>query len=392
MSADYHFGLLHLVHLLVSADVTPLLSEPSLIFSNFVPISLLVTLEMVKFFQGSFMEYDADMFDDEQNFFCRAQSTNINEELGQVEAHDEDAGLGQEQHQGVGNNPDGYLYCFRGGLRSQTVQQWLRDEGIDYPLVKGGYKAMRRFLLEELERSLDRADIVLVSGKTGTGKTRVIHRLERSVDLEGLAHHRGSTFGQLPQPQPSQIDFENTLSIARMKLLAGDQSRVYLEDEGRMIGRLLRKCDFERTLAMPPCSRSAHFAVHHLPAWPSVRGKPDRKALDGKLCTGDTPHRDQSVDNLVSGLWLGHVVPKRHAARSVTRNMLRRQVRARQLWGTDVYTEDSDLVAVLVHTGFYALPSGGAAPPPGLTELRATLRPMPAQEGARRPARRTPQA
>ena len=95
-----------------------------------------------------------------------------------------------------------------------------------------------------------------------------------------------------------------------------------------MIGRLLRKCDFERTLAMPPCSRSAHFAVHHLPAWPSVRGKPDRKALDGKLCTGDTPHRDQSVDNLVSGLWLGHVVPKRHAARSVTRNMLRRQVRA----------------------------------------------------------------
>jgi ribonuclease P protein component len=98
-----------------------------------------------------------------------------------------------------------------------------------------------------------------------------------------------------------------------------------------MIGRLLRKCDFERTLAMPPCSRSAHFAVHHLPAWPSVRGKPDRKALDGKLCTGDTPHRDQSVDNLVSGLWLGHVVPKRHAARSVTRNMLRRQVRAAML-------------------------------------------------------------
>ena len=61
-------------------------------------------------------------------------------------------------------------------------------------------------------------------------------------------------------------------------------------------------------------------------------------------------------------------------------------MRARQLWGTDVYTEDSDLVAVLVHTGYYALPSGaGAAPPPGLTELRATLRPVPAQEGARRP-------
>jgi tRNA 2-selenouridine synthase len=149
-------------------------------------------------------------------------------------------------------NPGGYLYCFRGGLRSRTVQQWLRDEGIDYPLVEGGYKAMRRFLLEELERSLDRADIVLVSGKTGTGKTRVIHRLERSVDLEGLAGHRGSTFGQLPQPQPSQIDFENTLSIALMKLLAADQPRVYLEDEGRMIGRLSLPETLRERMAVSP--------------------------------------------------------------------------------------------------------------------------------------------
>jgi tRNA 2-selenouridine synthase len=135
-------------------------------------------------------------------------------------------------------NPGGYLYCFRGGLRSQTVQQWLRGEGIDYPLVKGGYKAMRRYLLDALEQSLAWSDLVLISGKTGSGKTRVIHRLKRSVDLEGLAGHRGSTFGQLPEPQPSQIDFENTISIALLKLLEGQQSRVYVEDEGHLIGRL----------------------------------------------------------------------------------------------------------------------------------------------------------
>ncbi len=136
------------------------------------------------------------------------------------------------------DHPGGYLYCFRGGLRSQTVQQWLRDEGIDYPLVLGGYKAMRRFLLEALGHSVATADLVLVSGKTGTGKTRVIERLSRSIDLEGLAGHRGSTFGQLLEPQPSQIDFENALSIALLKRLDAGNGRVYLEDEGHLIGRV----------------------------------------------------------------------------------------------------------------------------------------------------------
>ena len=55
-----------------------------LIFTNFVPISLLVSLELVKFWQASFMEYDIDMYDKEQELFCHAQSSNLNEELGQV--------------------------------------------------------------------------------------------------------------------------------------------------------------------------------------------------------------------------------------------------------------------------------------------------------------------
>ena len=135
-------------------------------------------------------------------------------------------------------HPDGYLYCWRGGLRSQTVQDWLREAGTDYPRVSGGYKAMRRFLLDELERSVAAAGIVLISGKTGTGKTRVIARLRRAVDLEGIANHRGSTFGQMPTPQPAQIDFENSLSIALLRLLAGAGNTVYLEDEGRLVGRV----------------------------------------------------------------------------------------------------------------------------------------------------------
>lgn len=149
-------------------------------------------------------------------------------------------------------HPEGYLYCFRGGLRSQTVQQWLLEAGVDYPLVRGGYKAMRRFLIDELERSADAAQFVLISGKTGTGKTRVIHDLHDSVDLEGLANHRGSTFGQLPEPQPAQIDFENSLSIDLMKRLASGRKRIFLEDEGRLIGRLYLPDALHQKMALAP--------------------------------------------------------------------------------------------------------------------------------------------
>ncbi|MEQ9462132.1 MAG: tRNA 2-selenouridine(34) synthase MnmH [Haliea sp.] len=136
------------------------------------------------------------------------------------------------------NHPGGCLYCWRGGLRSQTVQQWLAEVGVVYPRVVGGYKAMRRFLLEELERSLESAQLVLISGRTGTGKTRVVAALDRALDLEGLARHRGSSFGHLPEAQPSQTDFENALSIGFLQLLQRGEGPVLLEDEGRLIGRL----------------------------------------------------------------------------------------------------------------------------------------------------------
>ena len=138
----------------------------------------------------------------------------------------------------VQQHPEGYLYCWRGGLRSETVQAWLAEAGIHYPRILGGYKAMRTFLLQELAKSLEVSEIVLIAGRTGTGKTRVIEHLGDTIDLEGLANHRGSAFGQLPTPQPTQIDFENGLSVALMRILARGAGRVFLEDEGRLIGRL----------------------------------------------------------------------------------------------------------------------------------------------------------
>lgn len=135
-------------------------------------------------------------------------------------------------------HPDGYLYCFRGGLRSRTTQQWLKESGVTLPLVNGGFKAMRRFLLDELEQSIAESKFVILGGRTGTGKTWLLKDLSGAIDLEGFAHHRGSSFGRFPDGQPSQIDFENHLSIVLMKYRARGVNQFWLEDEGRLIGNV----------------------------------------------------------------------------------------------------------------------------------------------------------
>ena len=138
----------------------------------------------------------------------------------------------------VKEHPDGYLFCFRGGQRSHITQRWLQESGHPYPLIKGGYKAMRRYLINEMNHSIDVSDLVILSGKTGTGKTRLIHQINDSIDLEGLANHRGSSFGRRQGGQPSQIDFENCLSVAFLKHRHFNQQRpILLEDESKLIGR-----------------------------------------------------------------------------------------------------------------------------------------------------------
>lgn len=133
-------------------------------------------------------------------------------------------------------HPEGYLYCFRGGLRSQIVQQWLSEAGIAYPRVVGGYKAMRRYLIDALEAAVASCPLQIVAGLTGTGKTEVIHALGNSLDLEGHAHHRGSSFGRHATAQPGQIDFENALAIEALRVREAGHGQLVLEDEGRMVG------------------------------------------------------------------------------------------------------------------------------------------------------------
>ena len=136
-------------------------------------------------------------------------------------------------------NPEGYLYCFRGGLRSRITQDWMAEAGVHYPYVRGGYKAMRRFLLGTVEKLGGGMPLILVSGRTGTGKTRLLGRIHRSLDLEGLANHRGSSFGPMADTQPTPINFENRVAVRLLKLARGDEgSPVFVEGEGRLVGCL----------------------------------------------------------------------------------------------------------------------------------------------------------
>ena len=137
----------------------------------------------------------------------------------------------------IQQNPDSVLYCFRGGLRSQTVQQWLAERGCVVPRVAGGYKALRQFLIETLTRISTRDPLWLVTGMTGCGKTDLLAHLPAAIDLEGHAHHRGSSFGGLPEGQPCNINFENNLAIEMLQREQTGQTHLILEDESRMIGR-----------------------------------------------------------------------------------------------------------------------------------------------------------
>ncbi|MFC0225815.1 tRNA 2-selenouridine(34) synthase MnmH [Serratia aquatilis] len=131
--------------------------------------------------------------------------------------------------------PEGYLYCFRGGLRSQLVQQWLHEAGVDYPRVLGGYKALRNFLLDTLE-TVAALPMVIVGGNTGCGKTLLINELTAGIDLEGIACHRGSSFGRTLVKQSTQINFENQLAVKMLKKQHAGCRHWVLEDESRIIG------------------------------------------------------------------------------------------------------------------------------------------------------------
>ncbi len=132
------------------------------------------------------------------------------------------------------------VHCWRGGMRSGALA-WLLDiYGFQVHTLIGGYKSFRRWSLAQFEKEYP---LQLIGGYTGSGKTDLLKALknkkETILDLEGLAHHKGSAFGNIGLPeQPSQEHFENKLALALQKAAAEQTPRIWVEDESQRIGRV----------------------------------------------------------------------------------------------------------------------------------------------------------
>lgn len=140
--------------------------------------------------------------------------------------------------QSAGDPPPLLVHCWRGGMRSSSFCWLLEQVGLRPTILAGGYKAFRR--AANRAYAADRK-LVVLSGMTGAGKTRKLHELagsgQQTLDLEGLAHHRGSSFGAIGlPPQPTCEQFQNRVY---MRLRELDSERItWVEDESPSIGKV----------------------------------------------------------------------------------------------------------------------------------------------------------
>ena len=145
--------------------------------------------------------------------------------------------LAKEGERRAGKKKTLLVHCWRGGMRSKSMVWLFETLGLTCYLLEGGYKTYRSFVREVLAYPLN---LVVIGGRTGSGKTAILHHLkklgEQVIDLEGLARHKGSAFGALGEPdQPTTEQFENELCREIQALKAGQVT--WIEDESRNVGK-----------------------------------------------------------------------------------------------------------------------------------------------------------
>ena len=144
------------------------------------------------------------------------------------------------------------IHCWRGGMRSESVAWLVERSGYVPYLLEGGYKNYRHSVLSQFAQPYE---LLVLSGMTGAGKAEVLLELqklgEQVIDLEGLAHHKGSAFGWLgEEPQPSTEQFENELAYQLRAL--SPKRRLWLEDESKNIGKVLIPTGLYKQMSCAP--------------------------------------------------------------------------------------------------------------------------------------------
>ncbi|MDE0852673.1 tRNA 2-selenouridine(34) synthase MnmH [Yoonia sp.] len=163
------------------------------------------------------------------------------------------------------------VYCWRGGQRSGSFTSILQQIGWRADTIEGGYQRYRHLVSKYLYDSDLPHSFILLDGNTGTGKTALLARLKdrgvQTIDLEGLANHRGSLLGRMAGAQPSQKGFETALATA---LIACDPTKpIVLEAESSKVGRVnlppslwSKMCDAPRVMITADLDARATFLAN----------------------------------------------------------------------------------------------------------------------------------
>ena len=217
------------------------------------------------------------------------------------------------------------VYCWRGGQRSGSFASILGQIGWRAETVEGGYRTWRRAVVQQLYHREWPTRVILLDGNTGSGKTEVLARVAahgvQVLDLEGLARHRGSLFGDMGE-QPSQKSFETELAVASLRL---DPARPLLvEAESSRIGeRLVPPALWKAMRAAPriaveaPLSARADYTIRAYADLADDPARLDAVVLSLKpLVGGETVERWQrlaaegELRSLVSELMEHHYDPR----------------------------------------------------------------------------------
>lgn len=131
------------------------------------------------------------------------------------------------------------IHCWRGGMRSSSFAWLMKTAGFRTWTLDGGYKTYRKWVLEQFSLPVN---LFVIGGETGSGKTDILAAMRKIgaqvIDLEGLAHHRGSAFGAIGMPpQPTVEQFENNLALEWSTLNLDEP--VFIEDESAGIGKVI---------------------------------------------------------------------------------------------------------------------------------------------------------